>query len=201
MDYLCLNDVTRKDLHPLLRINNALNHFAVSGWFSSLDLRSGHRSRWSWPQKQGPRRHSLSARSCGSSQSCLLGLCASATFRHLMERELTHVPRNPCFVYLDSLPTLAIASLNYTRTIVLPAKSFWLWLWWACTILDPTSTGNISCYGQIMPSSPGSSTSRSLKDRWPGGSKHYRARISESNTKRGGFTAMWTISPSVCANS
>lgn len=42
VDYRPLNSVTCKDLHPLRRIDEALDCVAGSWWFSSLDLRSGY---------------------------------------------------------------------------------------------------------------------------------------------------------------
>lgn len=42
VDYLKLNDVTRKDAYPLPRIDDALDSLANAKWFSTLDLASGY---------------------------------------------------------------------------------------------------------------------------------------------------------------
>ena len=42
VDYRKLDDVTRKDSYPLPRIDTALDAFAGSKWFSTLDLKSGY---------------------------------------------------------------------------------------------------------------------------------------------------------------
>ena len=42
VDYRRLNEVTRKDAHPLPQIDSALDTFAGSQWFSILDLISGY---------------------------------------------------------------------------------------------------------------------------------------------------------------
>ena len=42
MDYRKINEVTRKDAYPLLRVDDSLNRLAGSRWFSTLDLKSGY---------------------------------------------------------------------------------------------------------------------------------------------------------------
>jgi len=42
MDFRRLNAVTIKDSYPLPRIDDALDYIMGSGWFSSLDMRSGY---------------------------------------------------------------------------------------------------------------------------------------------------------------
>jgi hypothetical protein len=41
-DYRKLNDVTKKDGFPLLRIDHNLDTLAGAKWFSTLDLKSGY---------------------------------------------------------------------------------------------------------------------------------------------------------------
>jgi hypothetical protein len=40
--YRKLNDVTKNDCFPLLRVNDTLDTLAGSKWFSALDLKSGY---------------------------------------------------------------------------------------------------------------------------------------------------------------
>ena len=42
VDYRKVNTVTKKDAYPLPRINDTLDTFAGSRWFSTLDLLSGY---------------------------------------------------------------------------------------------------------------------------------------------------------------
>ena len=42
VDYRKINEVTRKDAYPLLRVDDSLNTLAGSRWFSTLDLKSGY---------------------------------------------------------------------------------------------------------------------------------------------------------------
>eukprot|EP00731_Ephydatia_muelleri_P005922 Em0003g170a len=42
VDFRCVNDVTKKDVHPLPRIDDALDSLAGAKWFSTLDLACGY---------------------------------------------------------------------------------------------------------------------------------------------------------------
>ena len=42
VDYRKLNDLTKKDSHPLPRIDSTLHELAGSTWFSNLDHKSGY---------------------------------------------------------------------------------------------------------------------------------------------------------------
>ena len=42
MDYRKLNKITKKDNYPLLRIDEMLDKFEGSQWFSSIDLTSAY---------------------------------------------------------------------------------------------------------------------------------------------------------------
>ena len=42
VDFRCVNDVTKKDVHPLPRIDHALDSLAGAKWFSNLDLACGY---------------------------------------------------------------------------------------------------------------------------------------------------------------
>ncbi|GFY30892.1 retrovirus-related Pol polyprotein from transposon 17.6 [Trichonephila clavipes] len=69
VDYLKLNDVTKKDSYPLPRIDDTLDTLSGHKWFSTLDLKSGY-----WQVELHPedreKQHSLPAKDYGSSKSC-----------------------------------------------------------------------------------------------------------------------------------
>ncbi|KAL1254314.1 hypothetical protein QQF64_016543 [Cirrhinus molitorella] len=103
VDFRRLNAVTRKDSYPLPRIDDALDYVAGSGWFSSLDLRSGY-----WQVELAPEVRPKTAFTIGHGlwqfRVMPFGLCnAPATFERLMERVLKDIPRTRCVVYLDDL--------------------------------------------------------------------------------------------------
>lgn len=103
VDYRRLNAVTTKDSYPLPRIDDALDYITGSGWFSSLDMRSGY-----WQVEVAPEARPKTAFTIGQGlwqfRVMPFGLCnAPATFERLMERVLAAVPRDRCVVYLDDL--------------------------------------------------------------------------------------------------
>ncbi|KAJ8413561.1 hypothetical protein AAFF_G00080680 [Aldrovandia affinis] len=103
VDYRRLNAVTRKDSYPLPRIDDALDYISGSKWFSSLDLRSGY-----WHVELAPDARHKTAFTIGQGlwqfRVMLFVLCnVAATFEHLMEWVLSHIPKQHCIVYLDDL--------------------------------------------------------------------------------------------------
>ena len=52
IDYRKLNNVTKKDNHPLPRIDELLDKFQGSKWFTSIDLKAGF---WNVPIKEEDR--------------------------------------------------------------------------------------------------------------------------------------------------
>lgn len=42
MDFRKLNEVTKKDSYPLLKIDEVLDQLSGNSWFSTLDLKSGY---------------------------------------------------------------------------------------------------------------------------------------------------------------
>lgn len=103
IDYRRLNAVTKKDVYPLPRIDDILDHLGKAKYFTSLDLASGH-----WQVKLAEESHQKSAFTthCGLFEFIRMpfGLCnAPATFQRLMQVVLAGLDWNSCFVYLDDI--------------------------------------------------------------------------------------------------
>ena len=103
VDYRKVNEVTRKDAYPLLRVDNSLDTLAGSKWFSILDLKSGY-----WQVEVAPE-HQEKTAFC--TQEGLFkfnvmpfGLCnAPATFQHLMDSVLAELQWSACLVYINDI--------------------------------------------------------------------------------------------------
>ncbi|UYV62799.1 K02A2.6-like [Cordylochernes scorpioides] len=103
VDYRKLNEVTKKDSYPLLRIDDTLTTLAGSSWFSTLDLKNGY-----WQVGVHPADREKTAFSTGNGlyQFTVMpfGLCnAPATFERLMELVLRGLTWKTCLVYLDDV--------------------------------------------------------------------------------------------------
>ena len=104
IDYRKLNEVTKKDAHPLPHIDDLLTATMGSTWFSSLDLKSGY---WQIPMKKEDRQKTAFCTPRGLWQFCVMpfGLCnAPATFQRAMNR-LLHplIRKGRVRVYLDDV--------------------------------------------------------------------------------------------------
>ena len=110
VDFRQLNSVTRKDAHPIPRIDETLNALHGACWFSTLDLASGY-----WQVKVAPEDREKTAFTTpyGLYQFCVMpfGLCnAPSTFQRLMELVLAGLHWSSCLVYLDDI-------IIYSRTV------------------------------------------------------------------------------------
>ena len=88
IDFRTVNDLTKKDAHPLPRINDTLDTLGGAQWFSTLDLASGY-----WQVEVDPADREKMAFSTPDAlcqfRVMLFGLCnASGTFQLLMEQAL-----------------------------------------------------------------------------------------------------------------
>ena len=103
IDYRKLNKVTKKDNHPLPRIDEMLDKFEGSQWFSSIDLASAY---WQVEMNEKDIEKTAFITSEGLYESLVMpfGLCnAPATFQRLMHEVLGNLIYTKAPVYLDDI--------------------------------------------------------------------------------------------------
>jgi len=103
IDYRKLNSVTKKDNHPLPRIDELLDKFQGSKWFTSIDLKAGF---WNVPIKEEDREKTAFITSEGLYQFKVMpfGLCnAPATFQRCMHKVIGNLIYTKAPVYLDDI--------------------------------------------------------------------------------------------------
>ena len=103
IDYRRLNAVTKKDVYPLPRIDDILDHLGKAKYFTSLNLASGY---WQVKLDENSRQKSAFTTHCGLYEFVRMpfGLCnAPATFQRLMQVVLAGLEWSSCFVYLDDI--------------------------------------------------------------------------------------------------
>ena len=103
IDYRRLNSVTQKDVYPLPRVDDILVALGESKFFSSLDLASGY---WQIELDEDARKKSAFTTYNGLFEFVRMpfGLCnAPATFQRLMQRVLSGLEYQCCFIYLDDI--------------------------------------------------------------------------------------------------
>lgn len=103
VDYRRLNKITRKDVYPLPRIDDALDCLHGAEFFSSLDLRSGY---WQVPVAECDRPKTAFVTPDGLFEFNVMpfGLCnAPATFERMMDNILRGLKWHICLCYLDDV--------------------------------------------------------------------------------------------------
>lgn len=115
VDYRRLNTITRKDMYPLPRIDDALDCLQGAKFFSSLDLRSGY---WQVPVAEADRSKTAFITPDGLFEFNVMpfGLCnAPATFERMMDSILRGLKWKTCLCYLDDIvifPRTLLRTLN-----------------------------------------------------------------------------------------
>ncbi|XP_049518616.1 uncharacterized protein LOC125943367 [Dermacentor silvarum] len=103
VDYRHLNNITRKDVYPLPRIDDALDCLHGATYFSSIDLRSGY---WQITVDAMDREKTAFVTPDGLYQFKVMpfGLCnAPATFERMMDSLLRGYKWSTCLCYLDDV--------------------------------------------------------------------------------------------------
>ncbi len=98
-----MNELTRKDAHPLPRIDDTLDALSDARLFSTLDLASGY---WQVEVEPTDREKTAFTTPFGLYQFRVMpfGLCnAPSTFQRLMHAVLAGLPWTVCLVYLDDV--------------------------------------------------------------------------------------------------
>eukprot|EP00731_Ephydatia_muelleri_P015652 Em0009g76a len=103
VDFRRLNSITKKDVHPLPRIDDALDTLSGSKWFSTLDLASGY---WQVEMDPADKEKTAFITPFGLHQFRVMpfGLTnAPSTFQRLMSTVLAGLSWVTCLVYLDDI--------------------------------------------------------------------------------------------------
>lgn len=103
VDYRKLNNVTKRDVYPLPRIDDTLDRLRDAKFFSSLDLKSGY---WQIEVDERDREKTAFVTPDGLYEFKVLpfGLCsAPATFQRMMDTVLAGLKWQTCLVYLDDV--------------------------------------------------------------------------------------------------
>ena len=103
VDFCRVNDVTKKDVHPIPRIDKTLDTLGEAHWFTTLDLASGY---WQVELEQEDREKTAFSTPFGFDQFKVMpfGLSnAPSTFQKLMELVLRGLHWSTCLVYLDDI--------------------------------------------------------------------------------------------------
>jgi hypothetical protein len=103
IDYRALNKITKRDVYPLPRIDDALDSLGSAKFFTTLDLPSGF---WQVPMDEADREKTAFITRFGQFMFNRMpfGLTnAPATFQRLMDAVLTGLTWKLCLVYIDDI--------------------------------------------------------------------------------------------------
>ncbi|UYV72384.1 hypothetical protein LAZ67_9002893, partial [Cordylochernes scorpioides] len=103
VDYRRLNKITKKDVYPLPRIDDALDTLSGSRYFSTMDMRSGY---WQIEVDDKDREKTAFITPDGLYEFNVMpfGLCnAPATFERMIDNVLRGLKWDMCLCYLDDI--------------------------------------------------------------------------------------------------
>ena len=170
VDFRQLNAATIKDAHPLPRIDDLLDAFHGTKWFSTLDLKSGY---WQVPIAEQDKEKTAFRTSSGQLfkfNQVPFGLCnAPATFSRLMDRVLAGLHWETCLFYLDDIIVFSSTWENHLARLrevfegLRHAK-----LNWGCEV-------HLRCQRGQLPGSQGDRGGSSARSFAPGCNQGYSA--------------------------
>ncbi|GBL98739.1 Transposon Ty3-I Gag-Pol polyprotein [Araneus ventricosus] len=117
VDYRRLNKITKKDVYPLPRTDDALDSLSGASLFSTMDLKSGY---WQIEVDERDREKTAFITPDGLYQFRVIpfGLCnASATFERLMNSLLKGMKWKHCLCYLDDVIVYAAIFEEHLRRL------------------------------------------------------------------------------------
>jgi len=118
IDYRKLNAVTRKDVYPLLRINDCLDAMASAKLFSSLDMRSSYNQVPVAPQDRDKMAF-ICPRGMYRYKTMPFGLCnAGASFERLIDILFSGLHLDVCLVYVDDIVVFSTTVEEHFKRLV-----------------------------------------------------------------------------------
>ena len=126
VDFRHLNVHMKKDLYPLLWIQEALESMAGLAHFSSMDFKLGF-----WQIKMAPGSQQYTAFTVGNLvfyefTHMLFGLCnAPAMFQHLMQNTLGELNLTYCVIYLDDVIVFSHMKEEHLEHLCVVFERFW----------------------------------------------------------------------------
>ncbi|UYV66998.1 hypothetical protein LAZ67_4003622, partial [Cordylochernes scorpioides] len=103
VDFRRLNHITKKDVYPLPRIDDVLDHLSSARYYSTMDLKTGY---WQVEVDERDREKTAFVTPDGLYEFMVIpfGLCnAPATFERMMDNVLMGLKWNICLCYLDDI--------------------------------------------------------------------------------------------------
>ncbi|UYV69952.1 hypothetical protein LAZ67_7001313 [Cordylochernes scorpioides] len=102
-DFRRLNHITKKDVYPLPRVDDVLDHLSSARYYSTMDLKTGY---WQVEVDERDREKTAFVTPDGLYEFMVMpfGLCnAPATFERMMDNVLMDLKWNICLCYLDDI--------------------------------------------------------------------------------------------------
>ena len=126
VNFRCLNMRMKKDLYPLLHIQEALESMAGLAHFSSMDFKLGF-----WQIKMDPESQQYTAFTVGNLRfyelTCMpFGLCnVPETYQHLMQNTLGELNLTYCVIYLDDIIVFGCTEKEHLECLRVMFERFW----------------------------------------------------------------------------